>query len=358
MLDEKLGWLPEDKLDPTCPPPPYASYLGSGDDSEKKKPPSALHAVQRNATGAQQQGKGSKGSTSIWGRVLCRIISGVSRHPQNEIYPTTATAAAVAAAAAAAAVKRDGQPNVSEGLLRWVGHNGMTCGHGATSTKRTLPLAPPPCADRYSFDVLFCPPPQPFASEGARWQQARICFSSNDLSKLRGSIPWRANLDSCCYMDRICFVNYPYPTPFFLDGPSGKIKAYNYTPCGGTSVGGHTYERTIRLGLLHDRTDWAYWSFTLSLTSRDGAWLAGLSRADAAAITGLDSAIRVIGWVHPEPDSINGSKVFYVKTLNHPWLEATDLSHGQPQFPLDVSHHVEMRQLMDETIERFIQGGD
>ncbi|KAK0710835.1 hypothetical protein B0H67DRAFT_554902 [Lasiosphaeris hirsuta] len=148
MLDENLGWLPEDKLDPTCPPPPYASYLGSGDDSEKKKPPSALHAVQRNATEAQQQGKGSKGSTSIWGRVLCRIISGVSRHPKNEIYPTTATAAAVAAAAAAAAVKRDRQPNVSEGLPRWVGHNGMTCGHGATSTKRTLPLAPPPCATK------------------------------------------------------------------------------------------------------------------------------------------------------------------------------------------------------------------
>jgi len=285
MLDENLGWLPEDKLDPTCPPPPYASYLGSGDDSEKKKPPSALHAVQGNATEAQQQGKSSKGSTSIWRRALCRIVSGVSRHPKNKIYPTTAPAAA-------AAVKRDGQTNVSEGLPRWVGHNGMTCGHGATSTKRSLPLAPPPCADRYSFDVLFCPPPQPFASEGARWQQARICFSSNDLSKLRGPIPWRANLDSCCYMDRICFVNYPYPTPFFLDGPSGKIKAYNYTPCSSMSVGGHTYERTIGLGLLHDRTDWAYWSFTLSLTSRDGAWLAGLSRADAAAITGLDSAIR------------------------------------------------------------------
>jgi len=67
---------------------------------------------------------------------------------------------------------------------------------------------------------------------------------------------------------------------------------------------------------------------------------------------------RVIGWVHPDRDSINGSRVFYVKTMNQPWLETTDLSHGQLQFSLDVSHDVEMRQVVDETIERFIQGGD
>jgi len=56
--------------------------------------------------------------------------------------------------------------------------------------------------------------------------------------------------------------------------------------------------------------------------------------------------------------------MFYAKTLYQPWLEATDLEshgHGQPSYPpspLGVVHDKEMRQLVDDTIERFIRGGD
>ena len=272
-------------LDPKCPPPPYTLLPASSDDSAKSKQPSVLQSGQRNDTEVQQQEKtsnGSKGSTSIWRRAVRRTALGGLRHPMT------------AASAATAAIANDGQPRVSGPLPlpRWVGHNGMTCGHGAGWTRRPSPPAPLPRVNRYSFDILFCPPPQPFASEGARWQEARICFGSNDFSKLQGSIPWRANLDDCCNKDTISIVNYPFPVPFFFDGSSGKIKAYSYTPWNGTSVGGYTFERTIKLSLLHERTDWAHWSFTLALTSRDGAWLASLSRADVAAVTGLDSAIR------------------------------------------------------------------
>jgi len=67
----------------------------------------------------------------------------------------------------------------------------------------------------------------------------------------------------------------------------------------------------------------------------------------------------VIGWHHPEPHSINGSEVIYAKNLNQPWLETIDLGHGKSQLPPDVSHEMaEIRQLIDESIERFIQGGD
>ncbi|KAK0717922.1 hypothetical protein B0T26DRAFT_676155 [Lasiosphaeria miniovina] len=130
----------------------------------------------------------------------------------------------------------------------------MTCGSGAISTKLGLPLVTPPRAYRYSFDVLFCPPSSPFTPEGARWQEARLCFSSDDFSKLRDSVP-----------------------------------------------------------LARDRTDWNNWTLRMSFTSRDGIWLANLSRNEAAAFTGPDSVIRVIGWVHPERDSIKSSRVFYVK---------------------------------------------
>ncbi len=280
MLDETKCGLPKDKLDPTCPPPPpYASHSGSDDDSEKKKPPSALDLVQRNDTKAQQQGKASKGSTSVWGRALRRVVSRVSRHSKNEICPATVVAAAV---------KTGGQVQVSQEFPKWVGHYGMTCGYGATSTKVPTPLSCPAWTHRYSFDVLFCPPPH----EGAYWQQARLCISFNDPSILREAIPWRANLDNHCYKDTICFVNYPYPDPFFLDEPSGKVRAYNYTPCSSTSVGGPTYERTIGLSIQRDRLKPSNWSFTLSLTSRDGLWLASLSRGNTAALIGLDSAIR------------------------------------------------------------------
>ena len=115
-------------------------------------------------------------------------------------------------------------------LPRWNGHNGMTCGQGATSTKRPLPLIPPPRAHRYSLDVLCCPSPPTLVPEGAaRWQQARLSLSPDYLPELLQGppIPWRADLDDCCYVDEVRFVNYPYPVPFFMDQPeSGKVKAY------------------------------------------------------------------------------------------------------------------------------------
>ena len=59
------------------------------------------------------------------------------------------------------------------------------------------------------------------------------------------------------------------------------------------------------------------------------------------------------------------SVMFYAKTLHQPWLEATDLaaSHGHeqpshPPSPLGVAHGEEMRQLVDDSIENFIEGGN
>lgn len=156
------------------------------------------------------------------------LASGGLRHPKT------------AASTVTAALANDGQPRVSGPLPlpRWVGHNGITYGHGAGSTRRPLPPAPLPYIHLYLFDILFCPLPQPFASEGARWQEARICFGSEDFSKLQGSIPWRANLNDCCNKDTISIVNYPFPAPFFFDGSSGKIKV----PLWGSVVGDNDFQ--------------------------------------------------------------------------------------------------------------------
>ncbi|KAK3358393.1 hypothetical protein B0T24DRAFT_693285 [Lasiosphaeria ovina] len=299
MPNENKGWLPEDKLDPTFPPPPYAPHLESGDVSEKEKRPSTSHSVEPNDTRAQQQEEASKGSTRLWGRALRRIFPRVSRHPKNKTYTAPATTIATATAAAtttavatanAATTQRGGHPNVSQGVPKWHGHNGMTRGSGIISTKLGLPLVPPS-----RFSLL----------------EARLCFAFNDLSSLRGSVPWRANTDDYASSDE------------------------------------------------RDPSDWSDWVLRLSVTSRDGDWLANLSRIEAAAFTDSDSAIRVIGWVHPERDSIKGSRVFYVKNLSQPWLETVDLNYGPPESPPDdVARDMEMRQLMDEVIERFIQGGD
>jgi hypothetical protein len=113
-------------------------------------------------------------------------------------------------------------------------------------------------------------------------------------------IPWRANIGDCCFVDEVRFVNCPYSIPFITSQPESKnVKAYchndnNAAMPHGISVplGGLTYERTIKLALVRDRTDWCYWELTLTLTSRDGDWLASLQRADAAALVDLDSVIR------------------------------------------------------------------
>ncbi|KAK3366675.1 hypothetical protein B0T24DRAFT_366585 [Lasiosphaeria ovina] len=248
----------------------------------------------------------------------------------------------------------------------------MTCGHGAMCTKLPLPVVPPPRAYLYSLSVLCCPSPQVPPASAPHWQQARLSFASNDLLELlKGPpIPWRANIDDCCFTDVVNFVDYPYPVLFFTVQPeSGTaiVKAYHHnntasTPCGiSTSVGGHIYERTIKLALVRDQPGKCCWDIVLSITSRDGDWLASLSRTDAAALVSLDSAIRAVGWIHPEYDSIKSSVMLYAKALWQPWVEATDLEpheHGKPRYapsPLGVAHDEEARQVLDDNIEKLIR---
>jgi len=293
---------PDDKLSSISPPPPYVDDpdSGSGYNSEKVRPPPESHSAQKKNTAVQKEGEVSKSKTRILERIVSRLASPVTRNPKSETQPARAAtkgniplnAAKSETQPARAATEGNVPLNAEVTFPRWNGHNGMTSGHGISSTKLAQPLAPRPRTLHYSLDILFCPPPLPFASETARWQQARLSFVSNDLFNLREPIPWRANLEDCCSNDSICFINSPYPVPFFLDQSSGKIKAYNITPHS-SSVGGHTYERHISLDLKRNQRNWpAGWCFSLSLTSRDGAWLASLSRADTAALVGLDSAMR------------------------------------------------------------------
>ncbi|KAK3991461.1 hypothetical protein QBC44DRAFT_357521 [Cladorrhinum sp. PSN332] len=300
MSDKNTICLLEDTLDYTCPPPPYVSRDEFGVDGSEK---------------LQQASPDTRGSTSIWRRALRRVIPNISRQPKPE-------------------------PKFqSKHPQRWRGHDHMT----DTSTKLPLPILITGTRHRYSVDVLCWPRPRPFVAESALWQQARLYLTTDDLSRLREPIPWRANLEDHCHRDSISAVNYPYPVPFSLDEPSGKIKAYHNVPCT-KSVGGLTYERTIGLapqlkqrGWFHQSSDWC---FTLSLTSQDGIWLSNLSRADAAALVGLDSAVR--------------------KKVRQPWLEVIELDKpGElPCSPLGAAHDIQMRQLVDDTIHRFIQGGD
>ncbi|KAK0721927.1 hypothetical protein B0T26DRAFT_749396 [Lasiosphaeria miniovina] len=185
-------------------------------------------------------------------------------------------------------------------------------------------------------------------------------------------IPWRADLDDCCYFDEVRFVNCPHPITFFTHQPEPEnVKAYSHhdnnaaTPCGmSVPLGGITYERTIKLALMRGRADWCYWELSLILRSRDGNWLASLPRTDAAALVGLNSVAGVIGWIHPERDSIKNSVMFYAKTHYQPWLKPSDLEshrHEQPSYtpsPLGPAHDEEMRRLVNGAIESLIRGGD
>ncbi|KAK3367401.1 hypothetical protein B0T24DRAFT_669684 [Lasiosphaeria ovina] len=206
-----------------------------------------------------------------------------------------------------------------------------------------------------------------------RWQVARLTFASGKLPELlRGPpIPWRANIDDCCHTDVIDYTDFPFPVPFFTVQPesAGKaiVKAYYHdntasTPCGiSTSVGGLTYQRVIQLSLIRNLPTVRLWSVTLCVTSRDGDWLASLSRTDAAALVGLDSAIRAVGWVHPNEVGLKNSVMLYAKTLRQPWLEAVDLEpqgDGKPRYetsPLGVAHDDEVRQVMDDSIDKLIR---
>ncbi|KAK0615678.1 hypothetical protein B0T17DRAFT_350733 [Bombardia bombarda] len=273
--------MPKDTVESEdCPPPPYMPHVGSGDDDAKVQ---------------QQEGcTTSKDNSSTWWRRALRRVLAPSRQALRKQEPNSDTPPTVA-------------PSVdsSHAIPHWSGHNGMTCGRGATSTKRPLPRAPHPSCHLYSLDVMCCPPPSTPVSEGpvsegaTRWQQARLSFTSDNLPEiLRGPpIPWRANLEDCCYVDMVDFCYYPYPVPFFTQQPdSGKVKVYYHNDTTrrnglSVSVGGHIYERTISLALAF-KTGESYWRLRLLITSRDGDWLASLSRADAAALVGLDTVIR------------------------------------------------------------------
>lgn len=69
---------------------------------------------------------------------------------------------------------------------------------------------------------------------------------------------------------------------------------------------------------------------------------------------------RVVGWMYPERKSIKTGVMFYAKTFHQPGLEPSDLeSHrcGQSS-PLGAAYDEEMRQLVDDSIEMLIRGGD
>ncbi|KAK3349214.1 hypothetical protein B0T25DRAFT_547458 [Lasiosphaeria hispida] len=365
MSDEKLGRLPETEVEYDArPPPPYMPYSGSGDNT------GTLQQSQKSSSSHQQQGEHtiSKGSSRTWWRWPLRRVQVLSHQPLRQQVST--------AAAAAAEKGRPVTIDISKVLPRWNGHNGMTCGQGAMLTKLPPPIVPPTLVRSYSLDVICCPPQPTSAPQGvvARWQQARLAFWSDNLPEILRAppIPWRANLGDCCFADEVHFVYDPYPIPFFTHQPEpGKVKACCHhdknaaTLCGmSVSLGGLEYERSIKLALVRDRTDKCYWELTLTLTSRDGDWLASLSRADAAALVGFDSVIRVVGWINPERDSVKNSVMFYAKTLYQPWLEPSNLDshgHGQPSYPpspMGAAHDEEMRRLVDDTIEMLIRGGD
>lgn len=156
-----------------------------------------------------------------------------------------------------------------------------------------------------SLDITGYPPqPTPVPQVvGARWQlveSVRLGFRSDRMVEILRAppIPWRANLDDFCYVDEVRFVHYPYPISFFTDqSESGKAQAccrddsHPGTLCGisASSFGGLTYERTIMLGRERDGKGVYFWEVLVAITSRDGEWLASLSRADAAALVSLDS---------------------------------------------------------------------
>ncbi|KAK3996216.1 hypothetical protein QBC44DRAFT_304597 [Cladorrhinum sp. PSN332] len=229
------------------------------------------------------------------------------------------------------------------------GHIGMPCGQGAMLTKLPLPTMPPILVGTYSLHVLCCPPPPTLDRVATRWQEARLVFSSDHLPEILRAPPiqWRAVLSDCCFFDEVCRVPCPYPGPFFTD--DGNDPA---TLCVLSELG-YTYERTIKLALVCDQNSTYYWNLHLILISRDGNWLASVSRDDTASFFSLDSIIRVIGYVHPERDSVENSVMFYQKT---PGLEPH--GHGQPSAShLGAAHDEEMRQLVDDGIENLIRGG-
>ncbi|KAK0742010.1 hypothetical protein B0T21DRAFT_390835, partial [Apiosordaria backusii] len=328
MLEKSINDLFEDHLDSTNPPPPYVHDNGPVvDDSEKPKSSSlqSSHPTETKSEDTTSQ----KGGIGIWRRALSRISPSNSHATGNTKWWGKRLQEKLTAA--------------YHGPPTWRRHNDISC----MSTKLPRPFPPATHIHRYSIDVLCCPPPQPFASETARWQQARLYVSANDLSQLQKPIPWRANIEDRCCLDNVQLINYAYPVPFLVDRPSGKVKAYDSIPTGtGVSVGGPIYERTIQLIREHGRRPgWPKWGFSFTMTSRDGAWLCSLSRTDVARLIDLDSVIRIVGWIHPDPKLLGTSVLFYRKTISKPWLEVVNLEETDhiPSSFMGEVHDREMR---------------
>lgn len=175
----------------------------------------------------------------------------------------------------------------------------MACGHGAM-LRRLLQLTRTfTQINFYALDILCCAAPNHIP---ARWQHAQLSFCSDNLPEiLRGPpIPWRWSIVDRCSVDQVFLVNSPYFIPPFTRQPGlGKAEAYCYcdagavTPCGmSVPRGGVTYERTIQLLPRRDRGDLRSWGLDLRIWSQDGDWLTKLSRADAAALVGINSVIK------------------------------------------------------------------
>ncbi|KAK0740967.1 hypothetical protein B0T18DRAFT_221124 [Schizothecium vesticola] len=359
--------MSDEKKDAHPPPPPYTPYSGSGDATGTLQ-----QSQESSGSGRQQQEEctTSKGSSSsLWRRILRRAQVS-SQEPLRQQASNSSRHLPVVNAVAFPIANI---PSISQA---WKWHNGYrACGHGAMLAKLPLPSIPLTDVSPCSLDIT-CYPPQPTLAPqvvGARWQQiesVQLQFRSDRLAEILRAppIPWRANLDNFCHSDKVSFAYYPYPIPFSTNQPeSGKAQAYCHddnhpaTPCGiSASFGGHTYGRTIVLARIRGGGDCCYWEVLLTITSRDGEWLASLSRADAAALVNLNSVASVVGWIYPERGSIKTGVMFYAKTFHQPGLEPSDLeSHrcGQSS-PLGAAYDEEMRQLVDDSIEMLIRGVD
>jgi hypothetical protein len=292
--------MSDEKKDTHLPPPPYTPYSGSGDATGTLQ-----QSQESSSSGHQQQGEcaTSKGSSSsLWRRILRRAQVSSHEHLRQQASNSSRYLPVVPAVAIPI-------PNIPSISQAWKGHNGggMACGQGVFPTKLSLPSITLTDVSPCSLDIT-CYPPQPTPVPqvvGARWQQiesVQLHFRSDRLAEIIRAppIPWRANLDDFCHSDGVSFVYLPYPIPLSaaqLD--SGKAKAYchddNYpaAPCGiSASFGGLIYERIIMLERRRGGGDWCYWEVSLIITSRDGEWLASLSRVHAAALVSLNTVAR------------------------------------------------------------------
>ena len=295
--------MSDEKKDTNPPPPPYTPYSGSGEATGTLQ-----QSQESSSSGYRQQEEytTSKGSpSSLWRRILRRAQ--VSSH--GALRQQASNSSRHLPVVNAVAFPITSIPSISQA---WQWHNGgrMACGQGAMLMKLPPPSIPVIIVSPSLLDIA-CYPPQPTPVPqvvGARWQQiesVQLQFRSDRLAEIlrAPTIPWRANLDDFCHFDEISFVHYPDypgPIPFFTgQSESGKAQAYCHddnhpaTPRGiSASFGGFTYERTIMLARDRGGVDWCFWEVLLTITSRDGEWLASLSRANAAALVSLNSVAR------------------------------------------------------------------